>query len=187
MREPDFIGPFGKAWTLKGLEPRSAAHYSHIYGSLIWAPKAHVFWSWHLLSVISLCELEGVPPAHKHYPEAEYEIGVLAIDPDYPHGPPPGTTRDGPRPMDGLLGEPRRKLMEPGGPNAADPDRAPYEILMPPDVVVHFHGIDMAQAGKLGELATRACVDGKLVPDSDGRAWWAKTIKETVDHMRGLH
>lgn len=137
MRQPDWKGIAGEAWRLK-IAPEKPDHYAALYCSLIYAPQAHMHWSWHLLSVISLRDIVGVRPAHKLYPEAEYELGVYAIHPDHP----------------------------------PDPDKPPYEILQPHDVRHQFHGVNAAQAMKLGELCTRACVDGHLVPDSDFRSAW---------------
>lgn len=154
MRIADYQGPLGEAWTLP-LEPKmSPAHYAAIYSSLIRAPQAHMLWQWHLLSVISLRDIVGARPAHKQYPEAEYEIGVFAIDPA----------------------------------SIPDPEHPPYSLLHPEDIVVQFHGINDDQAKRIGELATRACVVGRLIPDSDYRSTWKAAIAETVEHLRqGKH
>lgn len=69
-----------------------------------------------------------------------------------------------------------------------DPDEPGWSLLQPFDVLEQFHGIDAYQARQLGELSTRACVDGVLVPDSDFRQSWSETIRSTVEHFRkGKH
>lgn len=153
MRAPDFDGVGGSAWTLVHNEREEWA-ITAVYSALVFAPHSHPWWPWHLLCVISLCDIPGMKPAVKKYPEAEYEISVLSIDPEtYP----------------------------------LDPDKPPFKLLMPPDVVIQFHGINAAKANRLGELAARACADGALNPDVDGRAGWKVAIAETVDHLKGLH
>jgi hypothetical protein len=154
MRTADYQGALGEAWMLP-LEPKTTpAHYAALYSSLIRAPRAHMLWQWHLLTVIHLRDIVGVRPAHKQYPEAEYEIGVYAIDPA----------------------------------STPDPEHPPFNILRPEDIVVQFHGINDDQAKRIGELATKACVVGRLIPDSDYRPTWKVAIAETVEHLRqGKH
>jgi len=153
MKEPDWSGICGKAWVLP-VDPETPAQLAGIYSALILAPLAHPIWKYHLLSVISLRDIVGVRPAHKHYPEAEYEIGVYAVNPEVP----------------------------------IDPEKPPFNLLEPSDVVVQFHGVDVGQARRIGELTTRSCVDGFLVPDSDFRESWKKTIADTVEHFKqGRH
>ena len=50
---------------------------------LLTLPGAHPFWSQFMLGLISLADVPGVPPAHKSYEQAEYEILFVALDPDY--------------------------------------------------------------------------------------------------------
>ena len=88
MRPPDMDGDVAQAWVLKG-DVRTPAHYASIYSSLIHAPQAHPLWHWHLLGLISLRDIKGVHPAMKLYPEAEYELGVYAIDPTDKYVPDP--------------------------------------------------------------------------------------------------
>lgn len=44
-----------------------------------WAPP---FWSWWQVCVIHLRDIPGVRPAHKAYPEAEYALMIMALDPE---------------------------------------------------------------------------------------------------------
>ena len=44
-------------------------------------PGAHPFWSHYMIGVIDLKDIEDVKPAIKHFPEAEYEISIFALDP----------------------------------------------------------------------------------------------------------
>lgn len=44
----------------------------------------HAFWRHWGLSVANLQDMPNVPPANKHYPQAEYELLVVALDPAVP-------------------------------------------------------------------------------------------------------
>lgn len=46
-------------------------------------PGVHAVWSWWLVSVGKLTEVEGLPPAHLHYPEATFELMILTFDPQH--------------------------------------------------------------------------------------------------------
>jgi hypothetical protein len=127
---------------------------------LIFAPQAHMLWSWHVLFGVSLEEKLGVDPPKKQYPEAEYEFMVWACDPSEP------------------APDPRKWPM----------GRVDGWLLSPPDVVVQFHGVDKDQAAEILELCAHACARGHLVPDSDYRSHWDSTIKTTAQHYaRGIH
>lgn len=45
-------------------------------------PGQHPFWSKYVLSVIHLRDEESTAPAKKDYPEATYEICLIALDPE---------------------------------------------------------------------------------------------------------
>ena len=78
MRAPDIKTAFGQAWTLAKSEdnPACVGHW------LINVPGAHPFWEHWLVTVIALKDIPGVPPAHKRYPEAEYEFLIASINPE---------------------------------------------------------------------------------------------------------
>lgn len=79
MRDPDLTGKAGRAWKapLDSDQPHGT-----LAGWLINVPKAHPFWSWWAINMIHLRDIEGVPPAKKHYPEAQYEFLIYAINPE---------------------------------------------------------------------------------------------------------
>jgi hypothetical protein len=45
-------------------------------------PEAHPAWHSYAISVVHLRPAEGVKDANKHYPGAEYEILIFALDPE---------------------------------------------------------------------------------------------------------
>lgn len=80
-RTPDLSGDFGRAWRVD-LEKRSPEERK---SSLeLWAvhrPGTYPFAEWFIVSVVSLKQLEGLPPAWRKYPEAEFELMVMMTDP----------------------------------------------------------------------------------------------------------
>src|SRR6266516_305077 len=142
---PLYEGLGGKVWEFAAPspdtdDPRMACAIGRAY--LIFAPQAHPFWSWHALLGVALRDVPGVPPAHRKYPEAEYELMVWAIDPE----------RTPPDPREYIFGDAQRK---------------PGMFLQPPDVIVQFHGTGDDGAAEVLRLCARAVADGVLVPDSD--------------------
>lgn len=47
-------------------------------------PGPSAAWDRYVIMPCSLADAEGVPPAHRHFPEATHEITVFAINPDFP-------------------------------------------------------------------------------------------------------
>lgn len=86
MRPPDWQGVGGRAWLIPN-KSDVPDHQATIAGWLVNAPGCHPFWSWWTVHVIHLRDIRGVKPAHKRYPEAEYEFVILAIHPDHPADP----------------------------------------------------------------------------------------------------
>lgn len=81
MREPDFKGPFGRAWTLA--HTSDVPDHTACLGSwLVNVPGAHPWWSHWLVSVIHLRDIPGVKPAFKKYPDAGFEFAIYSINPD---------------------------------------------------------------------------------------------------------
>lgn len=165
--EPDFTGPFGRAWKFPlpadSDDWRIAVSLDANY--LIHAPAAHPFWAWHVLMAVALRDVPGQPPAVKRSPDMTHELMVFALDPEFPAPDP----RVWPMPPDN--GEPR-----------------PLQMLQPADAVVQFHVDSDRHATEIVRLAAKACTDGVLVPDSDHRAAWDRTIATTAQHYReGRH
>lgn len=48
---------------------------------LLYLPFAHPIWQHYLMGLITLEDMPGFPPAHKHFPDATHEIMVCALDP----------------------------------------------------------------------------------------------------------
>lgn len=63
-----------------------------------------------------------------------------------------------------------------------------YPCLTPVDVVYQFHGVNDRDALRIGELAIKAMVDGRISPDQDFRSAWDRVLDATVAHFRsGKH
>jgi hypothetical protein len=162
MRDPDFSGA-ARAWRIADTAKSEPAHEASIAAWLVNGPF-HPLWSWWMVAVISLRDIPGVPPAHRQYPEAEYEFLVMSIDPD--------------------VGVPDLEAIERGDDWAVVKDGERHKFLSPADAVVHFHGVDDVGALAVGEECISAIVRGAASPDSDWRSWWQAAIPSTVEHVR---
>lgn len=79
-REPDDAGIYGKAWRSR-MPNRDPAHSACLAIWVLDRPGAHAFWSSWGASVVHLRPISGVEPAKLNYPEAEFEIQVIALNP----------------------------------------------------------------------------------------------------------
>jgi hypothetical protein len=157
MRPPDVDG-FAKAWYIEN-KSGVADHQATLAMWLVNAPWAHPFWSWWNIGLLHLRDIPGVKPAHKKYPEAEFEFIILSIDPDW-------------TPID----------------DASELAKNGIPFLHPPDVIEQFHGVSDHDARRITEAAVRAVCAGHISPDQDYRSVWHTTIHDTVDHFRaGAH
>lgn len=125
---------------------------------VITAPCWHPLWSQYSLSVITLADLPGVPPARKQDPSATHELLVVALNPD--HGPYDAKTI----------------TLTAGG----------LFFLRPVNIAAQFTATD-DQARDLAGLCARAVVDGLLNPETGDaperiRAAWRWTIRRTLEH-----
>jgi hypothetical protein len=85
VRAPDFEGPAGRAWRVALPAQHERADTTATLAQwLLTIPSAHPAWHSYALAVVHLREIPGVRPAVKRYPEAAYELLVLALDPDKP-------------------------------------------------------------------------------------------------------
>lgn len=63
--------------------PKLPEYPHQLRAALVYAPDVHAFWSWHRVSLVSLAE-DPEHPADLLFPEAAYELLVLALDPHQP-------------------------------------------------------------------------------------------------------
>lgn len=89
LRVPDKAGPVPDGdggWTARrawlGQMPSEGSPRLRVW--LMEVPGAHAFWCHWIVSLVHLRPMEGVRPAVKAYPEAEYELSVMALDPQKP-------------------------------------------------------------------------------------------------------
>jgi hypothetical protein len=87
MRPADARVPAGRGWKVPIPADGEPAWAATLNAWIVNVPGAHPFWSWWQVSVVHLRDLHGVPPAHRRYPEAEYEFMIVAFDPDTPPDP----------------------------------------------------------------------------------------------------
>lgn len=78
MRAPDLHNRWS-AWRLP-VKPTTKPHAS-LGLWVVHCPGVHVAWSYWAVSLVHLRPLEGAPPAALSYPDAEYEITSIALDP----------------------------------------------------------------------------------------------------------
>ena len=152
--EPDVQGLFGKAWLAKRDTNGPADWAATLRSYQVNGIGFHPMWEWWLVVVVHLRAIDGVPPAVKSYPEAEYEFQIVSLDPAAPV-PSPDELAAGHR----------------------------YRFLTPPDCVHQFHGVNDAQAADLVDLAVNAIVTRGVSPDSENRGFWKLIIANTVEHM----
>lgn len=159
-----YQGRVGSANRVTGLagtvadDARLASYLIHASG---WSPA----WHHYLLSVISLRDLEGFPPARRDYPEAEYELSVFAVD---------------------------SGINDPGQPPPDPADLGTLRLLTPQNLSVQFHEVDETMAAHIGEMAMKAVCDGYLIPEPEGiigaRDAWKLSVAQTIEHHKaGRH
>lgn len=170
MRDPDFSG-IARAWKINHTQNQEIEHTkswgyesSSLRDYVINGPY-HPFWSWWYLGLIHLRDIPGVPPPQKTYPEAEYELMCLSLNPD---------------PKDGRPSIPDLDKIEEG-----DVENGLPGFLTPADWIVQFHGVTDEQAIEVCDLAARAIANG-MSCDVDYRSWWNQAIPNTVKHVLGL-
>lgn len=159
MREPTMTGPHARAWKMEKPEAMERMDWAATVSSwVINAPSAHPMWSWWQLSVVHLRDIEGVPKAHKQYPEAQFEFLIMAFNPE--------------------KGVPDIDLMDAG----KEWGKPAGTFLSPVDVVHQFHGVTDDQAAEIARVSAWAVTTGLLSPDQDYRSRWEFHLKETVGH-----
>lgn len=177
MRKPDFECEERAAWIFdneklraRPVPPERRALFDaqmecQINTALIHWPGAHAFWEYWFVSMVELKNVPGLPEAKLQFPEAKFELQVLALNPDK------------------FPADFRKKdivLEEHDGGSA---------MLLPPDLIYQFggEGIGREHAKQLFELYVRYAVD-YLPPDADYASEWKRRLDDTVAHWRaGKH
>lgn len=124
----------------------------------------HVAWQWWMLGCVDLFPIEGAPPAHKQYPQAEYEILIFSLDPA--KSPPPLEKAEAGNLTDGW-----------GGGEGI--------FLTPADLVFQFHGVSREEARSVLEWMIERIMAGKMSPDSDYRSAWKSMLGVRVNELGG--
>jgi len=102
IRQPDRHGVWS-AWRVP-IEPLTVDQRGTLDLWLLHCPGAHAAWSYWGLSLLHLRPLKGESrPAFKQYPDAEYEVLSVALDPDYPPNPDDAKTFRALHPIDFAL------------------------------------------------------------------------------------
>lgn len=167
MRKPDLIQRYDdhadwKAWQIP--DPADAPKTS-IGSWLIEAPGIALAWSYYLLGMCLLRDVEGVEPAMLQYENADYELILCAIDPG----------------KDGDF--------------IPDPDNPPWKTLHPVTLSLQFGGVTDIQAEVILDLFAGQVVRGQLSPEPGcvdlpgiGKLAWRQTMAATLACMsEGKH
>lgn len=165
-RKPDITGPAGRCAWLSQTEQRNA---TALVSWICRCPGDHLLWNTWLIALVHLRDVDGIPPAHKQYAQAEYEVMFVSL----------------------VSGE-SATLEPPAGQGPyveIDPDDPKtWRDLQPVDLAHQFHGVTDADAKRIVELAIRAMVAGTMSPDSDFRERWKRSLDATVSHfVQGVH
>lgn len=158
-RGPDHEGSAGAAWHWN-LPDDVPNVETNIDSYLICVPGSHPFWWWYMVAMIDLREHVDTPSPHKQFPTAEYEIQVVALNPEHP-------------------------VPEPEGNPFQDPANPLVKLMQPSDQVLQIGPFPKGDddAREMLRLIIKACVDGYLVPDQDHRQRWAYVVGNTYEHM----
>lgn len=74
MRQPDLIGPRGKAWKIPPTNPSQVATF------IVNAPGQAPSWSWWVMAAVHLRHTPGLPAPIKQFPSAGHEVLFIALD-----------------------------------------------------------------------------------------------------------
>lgn len=147
MRQPDFEGPFARAWrydidTALKNAGISRENDGTVSMYVIHSPMSHPIWPWLRLIMFHLRPTPGLPEAKIYKPGATHEFILQALNPD--HYPP-----------------------------SIEPDEFPKYFLEPANFAAQLVAKDDADAVEQIETkAIKQVCNGWLNPDTDGRQGW---------------
>lgn len=172
MRDPDYVG-LARVWKIEKSEILEQGHLekfgypsTQVGATYLVNGPYHPVWSWWYIATVSLKDIPGVPVATKRYPEAEYEIMCLSLNPT------PELGRSYPPDVDKI--------------EAGDVEGGLPGYLVPPDFVVQWHGTTEEQAAEVTDLVALHISRGHSC-DSDYRRYWEGVIVKTVEHFTTGH
>lgn len=159
---PDLEGAFGRAWRMHMAEDVPAdepRQRTTVDSWVLHVPASHPWWCWYYLMCVNLRPVEGLAPAHKQFAAAEYELLVLAQNPEKPAVHPHRLGADAPA------------------------------YMTPVDQCHQFGALPGGddQAREFIAMFAKAVVHGVLVPDQDHRERWRASVAKTYEHVTTGH
>lgn len=156
-RRPDITGHLGKAWKVNlAIATQYKPWQATLSLFIVNLPGVVREWSWYLIGTIHLRDLPGVQKANRLSPEYEFELCVIALDPEKP------------------LPDPDR---------APNEQSNIYHMLVPEQVRVQFHNLDDKEAVHLTEAVVMTTLAGALPPVPQATGHWWKAIGELIQSV----
>lgn len=81
-RPPDIAGRRAKVWLVTPTPACAAKSQACLETWLVHYPGIHPFWSWWAVSVCSLADMPGLPPAQIRLDGASHEVIIVALNPE---------------------------------------------------------------------------------------------------------
>lgn len=165
-RPPDLQGDYGFGWCVDDVTPGNVDQTATVGAWIVHLPASHPIWPTYLFAAISLEEIPGQSkPPTLHYPEAEFEFIILALNPE--------------QRIDVADRETWHYL-------------SPVNVVVQFD---YAPTIDPDEKRRLAretvKLAVSCAVRGAMgvEPDDDSRVrpWWTDAVRNSTDHALGLH
>lgn len=152
MRNPDVANNNIRAWCIKlpdNLFPATLRQW-------VISGPFHPFWNWWIVNAATLEDIQGMPPAIKKYPGAEYEIAIIALHPDYPVN------------IDKI----------------EDGSEYYHLYLEPIDFSIQFDGINKNYVIAILDLMVNTIIQGHASPDSDFRQYWESFVLSKIETLK---
>jgi hypothetical protein len=114
-------------------------------------------WEYFVVVLVHLRDAEAIAPAHKEFKEAQYDVTVMTLDPEWP--------------------VPDLELLEDGGIHSG----GQLVALEPAEFTAQFPDVGGdGFAYEIVEQHVRAVVEGRLIPDADYRTQWGQALAAAV-------